>query len=208
MIKSLNITRTCSQQQVRVFHSATCTISCRHGSGLFALVPIAYPERHREHFLALEQFMYERHNIVVDSSCKDVCRLRGYSYDPDYYINENALVYKDILEPPTTSYSNQQALSHDYFQSDDTFRKAMEIIVMYQLDITGDYSQWFPIMCGIANEFGENGRSVAHAVSMYSPKYDEDACHTVYTDALKNQYGYTIGTFYHYFKQYFVTKPP
>jgi len=171
------------------------------GAGVFALVPIAQPNRHREHFLALEQYMLQWHDIVIDKSCKDVCRLRGYSYDENYYINEDALIFKDIIEQTTNSYSNPEALSNNYFKQDDNFKKALEIIMMYQIDITGDYPQWFPIMCAIANEFGEQGRSFAHAISMYSLKYNENACDTVYSDALHNHYGYSIGTFYHYFKQ-------
>ncbi len=160
------------------------------GTGLFALVPIAQPERHREHFLELERDMLQWYDVVIDSSCKDVCRLRGYSYDADCYINDEAVVYTDLYEPPVPTYSNPQALKTDYFHSDDTFQKAMEIIVSYEFDITGDYPQWFAIMCGIASEFGEEGRSVAHVVSGYSDKYDEQVCDEVYSKALQNSYGY------------------
>ncbi len=47
------------------------------------------------------------------------------------------------------------------------------------------------VQCRIANEFGEQGRSIAHAVSMFSIKYDEAACDAVYTNTGVKEMMYT-----------------
>jgi len=171
------------------------------GTGLYALVPIAYPDKHKQHFLSLEKDMLEFYQIVIDKSCKDVTRLRGYSYDPEYYINQHATVYKGLIthETVNSTYPNKLSLSICYDK--DRFRKAIETIVMYQYDITGNYNQWFEILCSIANKFGEKGRVSAHIISQFSLLYDENYCDSVYNEALEHMYSYTIGTFYHYFEQ-------
>jgi len=43
---------------------------------------------------------------------------------------------------------------------------------------------------------------------MYSPKNDDDICEMVYSDEIHNQYRYSIGAFYHYFRKHVVMKPP
>lgn len=178
------------------------------GNGLFALVPIADPSRHRRHFLALEQDFKNDYNIVIDKSCKDVTRLRGYSYDESYYINENAVVYEGLIEPkPTVAPQVKKILTEPLNEAND-FYKALEIITKNSLDITGSNEQWFSILCGIANEFGEGGRSYAHLISQYSELYDSGRCDIDYSRALKVSYSYGIGTFYHYFMQYIENKPP
>lgn len=178
------------------------------GNGLFALVPIAEPNRHREHFLALEEdFKYDL-NIVIDKSCKDVTRLRGYSYDENYYMNENALVYEGLTEPKQLVLPQVKTVHIEPVNEADDFYKALEIIICNMLDITGSNEQWFSILCGIANEFGEGGRGYAHIVSQYSELYDSGRCDADYNRALSSNYSYGIGTFYHYFKQYVIVKPP
>lgn len=171
------------------------------GNGLFALVPIAEPKLHKEHFLALEEdFVYDL-NIVIDKSCKDVTRLRGYSYNEDYYINENALVYEGLTQPKQLVLPQVKKVQVEAINEADDFYKSLEIITNNMLDITGSNEQWFSILCGIANEYGEGGRKYAHIVSQYSELYDYNRCDADYSRALSSNYSYGIGTFYHYFKQ-------
>ena len=37
---------------------------------------------------------FKKFGINIDKSCKDICRLRGYSIDIDAYFNHNASVFK------------------------------------------------------------------------------------------------------------------
>lgn len=68
------------------------------GQGLFLLIPITQPERHRAHF---DQLIIDmaKHNYAIDKSCRDVSRLRGMSYDPDARFNYEAVPYDRIYTP-------------------------------------------------------------------------------------------------------------
>lgn len=67
------------------------------GRGVFCLIPIADPNKHRQHFYSLEKDFQEM-DITIDSSCKDITRLRYRSYDPKPVININAAVYDKYIE--------------------------------------------------------------------------------------------------------------
>lgn len=172
------------------------------GKGLFALIPISNPTKHKEHFLALEQDFKEDFNIVIDRSCKDVSRLRGYSYDSDYYINEDAIIYSKVIEVKPYVKPSVRRLHTAPITDGDTFFKALKLIEHNHIDITGDNEQWFTILCAIANEYGEAGRGFAHIISQYSILYDGNKCDKDYNRALKSNYSYSIGTFYYYLKPY------
>jgi len=47
-------------------------------------------------------------------------------------------------------------------------------------------------------------------MNLEEPKklYDSDRCDADYSRALSTNYGYGIGTFYHYFKECVIQKPP
>lgn len=67
------------------------------GRGVFCLIPIAAPNRHRQHFYSIEKDFQEM-GITIDSACKDITRLRYCSYDPKPVININAVVYDKHIE--------------------------------------------------------------------------------------------------------------
>lgn len=66
------------------------------GNGLFCLIPIAYPEQHKGHFYALQKDFQDM-GIAIDKGCSDVCRLRGYSYDSNPYVNPEAVNYEKTM---------------------------------------------------------------------------------------------------------------
>src|SRR5690606_8824627 len=68
------------------------------GQGYFLIIPIEYPEKHIQHFLALEE-LFSKAGVKIDKACKDVSRLRGRSFDPDPYINHGARPFRGLLEP-------------------------------------------------------------------------------------------------------------
>ena len=77
---------------------AYCGLSVS-GQGVFLLIPIAYPEQHLSHFLALQQVFQQQLGVVIDSNCKDLCRLRGYSYNEDGYFNHQATPFTGLYTP-------------------------------------------------------------------------------------------------------------
>ena len=67
------------------------------GNGLKILVKVnSAQEKHKDAFLALQQFYENILKLPIDKSGKDITRLCFVSYDTDLYLNENASVYPVI----------------------------------------------------------------------------------------------------------------
>ena len=69
------------------------------GAGVWALIPIKYPEHHNRHFEALKRD-FGTIGLKVDANCKDVCRLRYYSYDNEPFFNPDAITYEKLAPEP------------------------------------------------------------------------------------------------------------
>lgn len=169
---------------------AYCGLSVS-GNGYFALIPIAYPEKHLQHFLALEA-AFLKMGIRLDEKCKNLSRLRGYSWDPDAFFNHQAEPFTVLLEPatrqpkPVLFQKSSFQPSETYFGSDaDRVEALLQKIESGKVDITEDYNNWFAIACNFAATFGEQGRNFFHRVSTYHPQYVPTACDRKYNDALK-----------------------
>ena len=78
---------------------AYCGLSVS-GRGYWALVPLAYPEKHTQQFAAIER-EFAGYGITLDTKPKNVASLRGYSYDRDAYYNHEATPYTHCYEEPT-----------------------------------------------------------------------------------------------------------
>ena len=170
------------------------------GAGFFCIMPIADPAKHRDYFRAIERDFKEC-GITIDRQCYNVNRLRYVSYDPVPYINTAAKVYDYIL--PIKDYSAAQVLGRE-ITGDETkgkFAAVLREVEATKIDITGNYGQWFEILCAIASTFGERGREYAHAVSKQADCYDPGETERQYSEILKRNYGYSIGTFFYYAKK-------
>jgi hypothetical protein len=77
---------------------AYCGLSVS-GQGYWALIPIAHPDKHEKHYQFLEDY-FAKKGLNIDPACKDVARLRFYSYDPDAYFNHNAKQLQAFYSPP------------------------------------------------------------------------------------------------------------
>lgn len=85
------------------------------GTGYWGLVPIAYPERHGQHFDALKR-VFGRYNIVLDDKPRSVVSLRGYSYDPNAYFAQQVMtfdLYDEPLPPPVRTVDFSQFTDED-----------------------------------------------------------------------------------------------
>lgn len=76
---------------------AYCGLSVS-GTGYWGLVPIAYPERHGQHFDALKR-VFAHYGINLDDKPRNVASLRGYSYDSDAYFAEQVMLFELYDEP-------------------------------------------------------------------------------------------------------------
>jgi hypothetical protein len=178
------------------------------GNGVFALIPIRYPEKHVAHFKALEM-CFAKLGITIDKSCKDVSRLRAASYDAEAHININALEFTeffDYMNMVEKSFTKTPYVEVQSSRPEDfTKRKVLEILNILNscsIDITENYEQWFQIGCALANEFGEEGREMFQLVSLNHPKYHMEAVDRKFTECLNGKYSYSIGTFFYWAEQY------
>jgi hypothetical protein len=73
------------------------------GDGLKALVKITNPERHRDHFRALEAYFSKQYGLSADATGKNEARACFESYDPDLVFNNyserfGGMLSEDALE--------------------------------------------------------------------------------------------------------------
>ena len=182
----------------KIQNIAYCGLSVS-GNGYFVLIPIAYPDQHEKHFDSLKQD-FANISITIDKACRNINRLRGYSYDSEAYFNEDAKLYTKITQPLKTplfmpSYSNDNNRTEQLIQK----------IIDSGVDITGDYKQWLNIGCSLANEFGDHGRAYYHAISEKHPKYKQSECDKQFDQCIKHDYSIKIESLFFYAKHYNIT---
>ena len=189
--------------------------SCR-GNGYFAIIPIAQGERLKNHFKALQEDFLTL-GIVLDKSCSDVARVRYVTYDKDYYINPNPVIYTGMITEttPKSKQNNTPKTSNktirdtvidvdsdsiklsegDLKTLQDTVNRCDE----YKFNILEDRENWFQVGTALANELGEQGRDFFHRLSNKSKKYDEQECNDKYDEMITNRgmYNYNIATIFH-----------
>lgn len=173
------------EQIARLDEVLYCGLSAS-GNGYFVIIPIQNPKQHREHFKAIQED-FNKWGIVIDANCKDVTRLRGYSYDPEPYINEDATIYSRVVSP-TVKHTIRSG-----FDASDNVGKIVDVAVRNGINMCECYADWFAVGCAIASELGESGREYFHALSRQSGKYKQAECDIKYNDCLKtNRISITI----------------
>lgn len=157
------------------------------GNGAFCLIPIADPTQHERHFQAIEED-FLRYGIIIDKACKDVSRLRFYSYNEKYYFNERAATYERLYQP--------KKVEQKFVSNGDDVQKLVAKIVETHTNIVPDYLSWFEVAGALANV--PNGREMFHAISRIdTAKYDPRKCDKQF-DAVRAGSGIGISTlFYH-----------
>ena len=93
------------------------------GLGIFALIPILDPTKHKEHFNALVRFFAtwevnltqqgdaeatELHGLTLDEMPSNIASKRFVSYDPSPVWTSEAEVFEDIFESPTRMDKNSE----------------------------------------------------------------------------------------------------
>lgn len=76
------------------------------GRGVFCIIPISYPERHKQQFDALVMD-FRKIGLNVDTSGRDISRLRVISYDPLACWNPDAKSYQRIFEQKPTMHTHK-----------------------------------------------------------------------------------------------------
>lgn len=164
------------------------------GNGAFSLIQISDPMQHELHFKALEED-YLRYGIVIDHACKDVSRLRIYSYNEQPYINSNASVYTRKFKPAVNK--------NNFYSGSQDVDKLVSKIVDANINIVPDYKSWFEVAGALANI--DNGRELFHAISSIDAvKYNYKECDKQF-DKVRAGAGININTLFYLAKQNGIT---
>lgn len=165
------------------------------GKGVCFVVKID-GKKHAEAFDGLMEYYYNNYGIRIDSSCRDVNRLRFVSFDPYLYTNPSSEKFKEYAHKPKVSKKETS-----YLFVGSQFEK---IVASITSDICGSYLGWFEVGCAIASKYGESGLQYFEHISQFRQSSKRNfLSHEVerqYNYCCKNHYGYTISTFYHYAK--------
>lgn len=171
------------------------------GKGIFMIVRINEPSKHKQHFKAISEMLANR-GLIVDKQCGDVSRLRGASFDSNPYLNADSGRFTEILMPTTHQIPKVSNSGNDV---GFWVNKLVAEIEAYKVDMTDRYADWYAIGQSLANEFGECGRAYFHIVSRQSFKYDSDQCDEQYNRCLGHCSWKSIRTFFWFCKQYGLT---
>ena len=182
------------------------------GRGYWGLMPIAYPEKHKEHFKAIEM-AFKSIGIKIDAAPQNVASLRGYSYDPDGYFNHNAEILKSVFVENQTAKSLPQQTKYSGANCNDTrawVERYINEITSRGIDITEVYKQWSIIGYALISEFGEAGRQYFHDISGNYSNYNYSEANNKFTELLRYNGKHegkrvNIGTFFHLCKQHGIT---
>ena len=148
-------------------------------------------KRHREAYAGAEIYLANKYGLMCDPSCKDPCRLRFVSFDPDLFLNENAALFKEY-PPPVKA-----APIAFYTQTDRDFSHIFEQIRARSINIAESYADFLRLGFAFARHFGEAGRSDFHFIASQSAKYSYQKCDKQYTACLRHSA--TAGTGIGYF---------
>lgn len=140
------------------------------GKGLFAIVPIKYPEKHKKHFNSLRSFMFDTFGLNIDKSCSDVSRLRGYSLPDRFYLNPEAIQYEQIKDDIAMPVPSSPILARGD-KDHERLQMLLDAINRSGIDITQDRDDWVKIGLALAGEYGEIGRGYFHQISRHYSKY-------------------------------------
>lgn len=168
------------------------------GTGLCVLFKID-PEKHKEAFDAIANYLITQYQLIIDPSGKDVSRPRYVSYDPDLYFNEKSLTFKKYLPKPKA-----RKITATIFVADE-FERVISEMQSANISCVEDYRDWRDIGFGLADQFGEAGRQYYHVLSSCSQKYEASMCDRQYTHCLRGNgkagNKITIATIYWFAKQ-------
>ena len=162
-------------------------LSCS-GRGVFALIKIAEPIKHREYFRALSEY-FGGIGYRVDESGKDVCRLRVASYDAEPIFNPDSEVWNELPQVVAPTYTPRLATATD----ERLLLAGVEYITRYGVDITAGRNNWLSIGSCVKSIMGASGEDVFVCLSRYHPQYRESDARKTYRTLAGNGYG--IGVF-------------
>ena len=162
-------------------------LSCS-GRGVFALIRIADPTKHRAYFRALADY-FGGIGYEVDRSGSDVCRLRVASWDAEPVFNTDSEVWSELPKVVAPTYVPRLATATDK----RLLLAGVDYITRYGIDITAGRNNWLAIGSCVKSIMGAGGEDVFVSLSRYHPKFSEYNARKTYRTIAGNGYG--IGVF-------------
>lgn len=138
---------------------AYCGLSAS-GYGIWGLVPIAYPEKHKLHMQALKN-IFTYYGIKCDTAPSNVASLRGYSYDESAYINHKADTFTQITKPQDIKIFRSENYETN---TDKTFERAVRKTQQNELFIDGAKHSFLVKLAGYCNAVGMDYNTVVNMV--------------------------------------------
>lgn len=163
------------------------------GNGLAVFVQIE-KDKHEEAFLGLQKYFEEEYHIIADVGCRDICRLRFASYDPDAAIGMGKSVFNKYLKI-------ENKKNYVYIPCTKTdVSKIVRQVNEKKLCIVNSYEEAMRLCASLAS-LGESGREFLHVCcqNMSRWPYSPEKTDKKFNNFLATANGeISIGTFYHY----------
>lgn len=87
------------------------------GKGIFCFVQIEDTNQFKGHFNALQE-AFKANGLIIDEQCSDINRKRFIAYDPNPYINRNAVIYKDVKDDIIIQSIQPNTTTSPFYRSD------------------------------------------------------------------------------------------
>lgn len=169
----------------------SASLSCG-GKGIYLIIPIAHPEKFKQHFNAIAM-TFKKNNIIIDKQCGNINRLRFVSFDNNILIKENTnvevfeKVYEEINKP-FIHYKFNNTNSNTLCDDDKFCYYAIKHIINNNL-ITyisgngGTYNKWFADAIRMSS-LGNIGLELFTELTS-STGYKTNNCISKFKDAVK-----------------------
>ncbi|MEI6765625.1 MAG: BT4734/BF3469 family protein [Bacteroidota bacterium] len=145
------------------------------GNGLKCILKIgSSPPNHL--FESICSYFKEQYAIEVDKQVKDESRLCFYSYDPDIFINDNAIEFVAVVNKPDDS---PKKLTPD-------IEHLISKLEAASIDVTTNYNDWIMLAFALTDAFGAAGEQYFHRISKFYPGYNQKDCSKQYHECMKS----------------------
>ena len=169
------------------------------GKGYYLIIRIENPNRHKGYFEYLSRWFENAEEIKIDTSGRDIGRLRIYSVDDNPYINESATILKEsVLNKITVPTISRRGAA-----SENNLVELVEKIETSGISIAPSYDEYLKLAIVFYSEQGEDGRSLLHRVCSLDPSYNSRDCDKQFNEVSKRNYTQcSKGTLVHFMKRY------
>ena len=176
------------------------------GNGVFCVVAVddkCTGKTHSNYFDYIKSEIEGVRGIKCDKSCRDVSRLRFYSYD-ERLVGWGQTVTPVSWESVEAMIKGEEAkrvekreLVGNGDSDDRRFKALLQVIDSFGIDITSDRADWIKIGSAIANKYGEAGYDYFRQISSYYEGFKEHECRKQYDSFLRGKYDVSIGTIFY-----------